>query len=99
MKTENINLVQAARQVLQAAGYYVDHMWHVNDVHFICEQLDMEKLAENEVSQVFAIASEHFDGETGISWPQLERSLHLYQQRKKAVKELFPKTTRLAALW
>lgn len=104
MSPEDINLIEAARRVLQAAGYYVDHLWHVNDVHFICEQLHMEKLDSEAVNQVFAIASEHFDGETGISWPQLERALHLYQQRRKAVKELCPPKPaaakpRIEALW
>lgn len=98
MKTENVNLIQAARNLLQSAGYYVDHLWHTNDVQFICEQLNMQKLAEEEVAQVFSIASEYFDGETGISWPQLERALHVFQQRRQAVQELYP-SKRLEALW
>ncbi len=94
MKIENINFIEAARNVLHAAGYFVDRLWHVNDIHFICEQLEMEKLAPDEVEQIFAIASEQFDGETGISWPQLEKALHIFQQRKKAVQQLCPvKTT------
>ena len=91
MKTEAINLVEAARHVLQAAGFYVDHLWHRDDVHFISEQLEMEPLSAEEVTQVFAIASEQFDGETGISWPQLEKALQAFQQRKTAVKNLCPK--------
>jgi len=99
MKTENINLIEAARAVLQSAGYFVDHLWHINDVHFICEQLDMEKLGEGEAAQIFAIASEQFDGETGISWPQLERAIHMFQHRKKAIKQLCPVKPRIEALW
>ena len=98
MNTENINLIEAARAVLQAAGYYVDRLWHNNDVHFICEQLEMEKLGEHDIAQIFAIASEHFDGETGISWPQLERAIQIFQQRKQAVKGLCPKR-KLESLW
>jgi hypothetical protein len=98
MKTENLNLISAAKGVLQSAGYYVDHLWHVSDVHFLCEQLEMEKLGEGEVEQVFAIASEQFDGETGLSWPQLERALQMFQHRKRSVKRLCV-APKLEALW
>lgn len=97
MKAENMNLVEAARGVLQAAGYFVDHLWHRSDVQFICEQLEMEALSPEEVGQVFTIAAEQFDGETGISWPQLEKALRSFQQRKAAVRELCPPGA--GALW
>jgi hypothetical protein len=83
METRSIQLVEAARELLKTAGYFVDGLWHVDDVHFICEQLGLEKLDDNEARQVFAIAIEQFDGETGISWPQLEKAVQVYLQRKK----------------
>src|SRR4051812_3090427 len=99
MNPQNVNLIQAARNVLKASGYYVDHLWHISDVHFICEQLEMPKLAEDEAVQILTLASERFDGDSGISWPQIERALQLFLQRKKAVKELCPQAPRLEALW
>ncbi|MBY0407415.1 MAG: hypothetical protein K2Q01_06960 [Rickettsiales bacterium] len=98
MENEKLNLVNAARNLLQAAGFFVDQLWHRNDVHFICEQLGIPRLNEDEVAQVFAIASEQFDGDTGISWPQLERALHAFQQRKSAVNALCP-PKRIEAIW
>jgi hypothetical protein len=82
-------MIEVARDMLRMAGFYVDKLWHVDDVHFICEQLEVERLDDTEVRQVFEIASENFDGETGISWPQLERALQLYLRRKHTVRELY----------
>lgn len=98
MTTEEINLVEAARHVLKAAGYYVDQLWHVDDLHFLCEQLEQDQLAPGEAEQVFNIASQHFDGESGISWPQLERALQLFRHRKQALQDLVPKP-KMENLW
>lgn len=85
MEKRTTQLVDAARELLKQAGYFMDNLWHVDDVHFICEQLNLEKLDDNEAKQVFAIALEHFDGETGLSWPQLEKAVQLYLQRKSVL--------------
>jgi hypothetical protein len=90
MDLPSVKLIEAARGLLQSAGYHVEHLWHVDDVHFIGEQLELEKIDDTEVREVFAIATQQFDGDTGLSWPQLEKALHLYHQRRKAVKALCP---------
>lgn len=88
MDEETKRLIAAVKDILQAYGYYVDHLWHVNDVHFICEQQGLPPLSDEEVMQVFKLASQQFDGETGMSWPQLEKALGLYLKRKKALADL-----------
>ena len=79
-------IIEAARELLKVFGYFVDNLWHVDDVHFICEQLGLKKLTDEEAMKVFIIANDHFDGETGISWPQLEAALHMYIKREEALK-------------
>jgi len=78
-------IIEAARELLKAYGYFVDNLWHVRDVHFICEQQELPKIADDEAMEVFVIANQQFDGETGISWPQLEAALRMYLQRKMAL--------------
>lgn len=81
-------LVESALELLRSAGYYVDKLWHADDVHFICEQLGIERLDDGQVQQVFEILSESFDGETGISWPQLEQAIQLFMQRQRALRAM-----------
>jgi len=80
--TINIKVVEAARDLLKAHGYFVENMWHVQDVHFICEQYHLPEITDEEAMEVFKIANEQFDGEAGLSWPQLEKALFVYMKRK-----------------
>jgi hypothetical protein len=81
-------IVTTARELLKLYGYYVDNLWHVHDVHFICEQNNIAQINDKEALEVFEIASEQFDGETGISWPKLEKALYTFLQRKTVLDML-----------
>ncbi|NBX02954.1 MAG: hypothetical protein EBR02_02585 [Alphaproteobacteria bacterium] len=81
MKKSN-KIIEAATELLSSFGYYVGNLWHVDDIHFICEQNQYPKLSDIEAKSVFAIANEQFDGEAGLSWPQLEKALLCYYQRE-----------------
>lgn len=86
--TKKTDIVEVAREVLRAAGYFVEKLWHVEDVHFLAEQLGLDRLDDDEARQVFDIASEQFDGEAGINWPQLERALQIFLMRRKALRAI-----------
>lgn len=77
-------IIRAAKELLKLYGYHVENLWHVRDVHFICEQNNVASITDREALEVFVIANEEFDGETGISWPKLEKALYTYLQRKAA---------------
>lgn len=81
-------IVDAAKELLSSFGYCVAHLWHIDDVHFICEQHDMPKLSDTEAREVFAIAGEQYDGDAGLSWPQLERALFTYLRRRLILSDL-----------
>ncbi|MBI1301761.1 MAG: hypothetical protein GC137_08920 [Alphaproteobacteria bacterium] len=81
-------IIDAARQLLKEYGYFMDELWHVDDVNFICEQQGLAKLTKEQAMRVFDIAKDQFDGEYGISWPQLEKALRIYFQREAALKRV-----------
>jgi len=81
-------IIEAARELLKIYGYFVDNLWHVSDVHFICEQNNIAHLNNAEAMEVFEIASEQFEGETGLSWPKLEQALQVFMQRKAVLNNL-----------
>ena len=81
-------VMEAARELLKVGGYFVDNLWHVDDVHFICEQLQLPSISHEEAMEVFVIANTQFDGETGISWPELEKALHVYLERKRVLNSM-----------
>jgi len=86
MRIRDIKIVEAARKVLRSHGYFVDNLWHTDDVRLICEQQLLPQLTDAEAMEVFAIANQQFDGETGISWPQLEKAVQLYHQRYRPLR-------------
>lgn len=86
MDLSTTKIIEAARQLLKEYGYFMDELWHVDDVNFICEQRELKKLTKEEAMKVFEVAKEQFDGEYGISWPQLEKALYIYLQREDVLK-------------
>ncbi len=84
-------VLESSREILKMYGYFVDNLWHVDDIHFICEQKKLAKITNREAMEVFVIANEQFDGEVGISWPQLEKALNSYLRRKALLVEVFTK--------
>ena len=95
----NIKIVEAARDLLKAYGYFIDNLWHVQDVHFICEQYRLPDITDAEAMEVFSIADEQFDGEEGLSWPKLEKALFTFLHRKAVFHDMCgAKTDSLASL-
>jgi hypothetical protein len=90
MDTQSTRIISAARDVLKTYGYFVDNLWHTDDINFLCDQSSCPRLSLEEAMTVFDIANEQFDGEYGISWPQLEKALQAYMQRKESLQEMVP---------
>lgn len=87
MDDQTNKIINAARELLRMYGYHMDHLWHVDDVHFLCEQHGYSKLSDAEAMDVFAVADQQFDGEYGISWPRLEKALVTYLKREELLKK------------
>lgn len=84
MTYPDTKIVDAARELLKAFGYFVDNLWHVRDVHFICEQNNILPLTDHEAMNVLEIANSQLEGEEGLSWPRLEKAVHVFLNRKAA---------------
>lgn len=78
-----VEIIKTSRELLKSFGYFVDNLWHVDDIHLICEQKGFPQLTDKEAMEVFNIANKHFDGEDGMGWPQIEKALVYYLKRKK----------------
>lgn len=88
MEKQSTRIISAAREILKSYGYFVDNLWHINDIGFLCEQRGLPRLPPEEAYTVFDIANAQFDGEHGINWPQLEQALTLYLEQRQALSEL-----------
>ena len=82
MYGESIRLVELSRDILKLQGYFVDNLWHIDDIHFLCEEKNYAILSDSEAMQVFQIAAQGFDGEFGFGWSQLEKALEKYMVQK-----------------
>lgn len=78
MENTTIRFVEAAKNILQEYGYFIQHLWHVDDVHFLCEQRSWPKLDHEEARAVFLIFSELYDGELGMTWAKLEQATQVF---------------------
>lgn len=87
---ENINLrfVETAKQVLQDYGYFIQHLWHIDDVHFLCEQKNWPTLTHEEAKSVFLIFSELYDGELGMTWNKLEQATQVYLAQSGRIAQM-----------
>ena len=83
MNFYSTKIIEATKELLKACGYFVDNLWHVDDLHFMCEQLELPPISDEEAMEVFIIANQQFDGETGISWPKLEVALKHFLHRRE----------------
>lgn len=81
-------MVDTARDILRNSGYFVENLWHVKDIHFICEQNELPTLTDSEAMDIFTIAHAQFDGENGLSWPQLEKAVNTYLLKKALLEGL-----------
>jgi hypothetical protein len=88
MNHQTIKITEAAREILKVHGYCVDHLWHIEDIHFICEQNNIPMVSDEEAMMIFGIAGEQFDGEAGLCWPQLEKALFTFLHRKAMLSGL-----------
>ena len=88
MNSKDNKVIEIAVELLKAHGYFVDNLWHVDDIHFICDQKNLPNITNNEAMEVFVIANEQFEGETGLGWPQLENALNCYLRRKALLAEV-----------
>lgn len=86
MSIQSERVVSAARDLLKSYGFFVDNLWHRDDIRFLCEQLHYPLLADEECMAVFGIANERFDGEYGMNWPELERALKQYMHQKERLE-------------
>ena len=91
MGSKCTEVLESSREILKMYGYFVDNLWHVDDIHFICEQKNLPKITNKEAMEVFVIANEQFDGEVGMGWPQLEKALAGYLRRKALLADSFAK--------
>lgn len=89
MEPASIKLVEASLELLRSAGYYVDNLWHVDDIHFICEQQSLGEISNEEAKEVFKIAKDQFEGEVGLSWPKLEKAVRTYLQRRQILTTIY----------
>jgi len=87
MRSESDKIIEVAKELLRQYGFCVEQLWHVDDVHFVCEQNNLPKISDEEAMEVFAIAKAQFDGECGISWPQLEKAVQVFVKQKSLVED------------
>lgn len=90
MEIQSEIVITAARNILKSYGYFVDNLWHMDDINLLCEQMNYPALTLQQCHAIFDIVNEQFDGEYGISWPQLERALQTYIQHCVTPTELTP---------
>ena len=92
MVSHSDKIIESAKDLLRCFGYFVDNLWHVEDVHMLCRQKNLPKISDLEAMEVFSIAKEQFDGELGISWPALDRAIRIYIQRKNLIGSIIETT-------
>lgn len=82
------DFISSAREVLRTQGYFVQKLWHVDDVHLLCEQRGWPQLTHEDGLSVFAIFNELFDGGEGLTWERLEQATQIYLAQQGHLKQI-----------
>ncbi len=82
------DFIHSAREVLRVQGYFVENLWHVDDVHFLCEQRGWPQMEHEEARGVFTVFNELFDGEQGLTWEKLEKATQIYLAQQGRIQQI-----------
>lgn len=80
-------LITTSLDILKDYGYFTQCLWHVEDIHLLCEQRCWPKLNHEEAKAVFAIFAELYDGDQGMTWTKLEQATEVYLAQQGKVKK------------
>jgi hypothetical protein len=75
-------IIEATAEFLKPFGIYLGRVWHLDDIHRLCQRHGLKRLTNKEVHEVFELASEHNSGRLGITKVQLEAALLTYLQSR-----------------
>ena len=81
-------LVQSSTDVMNEYGYFTQCLWHVDDIHLLCQQRHWPKLSHDEARAVFSIFAELYDGDQGLTWSKLEQATQVYLAQQGKVKDM-----------
>ena len=80
--------IQSSLDVLGEYGYFTQCLWHVDDIHLLCEQRGWPKLSHDEARAVFSIFAELYDGDQGMTWSKLEQAVQVYLAQQGKVNDM-----------
>ena len=70
-----MNKIEKAKEVLRDAGYFIENLWHKNDIDDICIQNDISELSHKEIKEFWEYYNKNFNAEIGMNLESLEVSL------------------------
>ena len=88
MQDLTIKFIESAKDILTSYGYFMEHLWHVDDIHFLCVQRGWPTLNHEEAMSVFVIFSELYDGELGMTWAKLEQAVQVYLAQSGRIAQM-----------
>ncbi len=83
LSSNAIHSEQIALDFLRERGYFVDILWHANDIKTLCEDHGWLMPDTEECQRIFGLFREEYDGENGLSWPRLETIVRRYMLTRK----------------
>ena len=89
-------LIQASLDILKDCGYFTHCLWHVEDIHLLCEQRNWPTLTHEEAKAIFAIFAELYEGDQGMTWSKLEQAVEVYLAQQGKVKGMQTPTRSLS---
>jgi hypothetical protein len=69
------NTVASMRTLLKEFGIYAGKIWHVNDVHTLCEKNNLPQISHHDAMNVFEHAARQNAGRMPLTTTQIEQTL------------------------
>lgn len=74
---------ESSRAYLRNKGYFVQNLWHIDDVKEICKQNYLPILTDKQAIEFFDYVGDDFNAEVGVSWETLYVYLEQFVERNK----------------
>jgi len=82
-RRHSLRIIEIITELLHSFGYFIGKLWHVEDIHSLCEREGWAKISDAEAMEVFVLTQERCHAATsGISRAQLEKTLRMYVESR-----------------
>ncbi|WP_317897144.1 hypothetical protein [Aurantibacillus circumpalustris] len=82
MAKNNLNKIEESKQILRAAGYFVDSLWALEDIITRAEEQERPKISKKQAKEIMLMMARSHDANVGVNWEFIDCITEIYLDGK-----------------